>query len=140
VTLVTDDLLNAGDALLVTDPHVRWAPMGLHQKHQEDKMKTMKVIGLMMVICSMMSQAYAEPYWGSFKKEGCWAPDGQTGYRKYSSVLWGINGDWEEACAKQPADINGNHFYKPRSCRKEMFLFVAKNMWGEFAVPDTSCN
>ena len=50
--------------------------------------------------------------WGTFKNEGCArdaegvaaAGTGNTaeGYRVWSSVLWGINGDWMDACRTAP--------------------------------------
>lgn len=71
------------------------------------------------------------PLWGEFKPDDC------TGYgcRQFSSVLWDIDGDWEEACNNAPAVIRGQWFDRPtRIVNKGL------NIWGEFDVKDDTCD
>jgi hypothetical protein len=76
--------------------------------------------------------------WGSFQRDRC-TPD-KDGVRQYSSRLWDIEGSWEDACKKTPATINlGNHtfhFPAPDRCVN----MGSYGMWGEFDVPDRTCD
>jgi hypothetical protein len=73
------------------------------------------------------------PYWGDFRREGC-----VSGKRKYSSILWGATGSWEQQCRETPAYITNAEgvrgtYYASR-CDNQGF-----NMWGIFYVPESSC-
>lgn len=62
-----------------------------------------------------VAQCAAHHEWGAFKDEGCVSDlSGATasgtgvtgeGYRAWSSVLWGIQGDWMEACRIEPVHV-----------------------------------
>ncbi|KAB8029861.1 hypothetical protein [Fluviispira multicolorata] len=71
--------------------------------------------------------------WGSFSKYGCYS----RGQAKMAAILWNIpwGHDWETACAAQPAYINGYYFAHPKACRNHNGV----NMWGEWSVPDNTC-
>jgi hypothetical protein len=77
----------------------------------------------------------AAPYWGEpFRRENC-VGDGK---RKYSAILWGIDGSWERACRDTPARIRNADgvvgTYHTVACDNQAF-----NMWGIFHVPESSC-
>jgi hypothetical protein len=80
----------------------------------------------------------AAPYWGEPRRENCawW----REGYRKYTAILWGIEGgqSWEDACYSTPAYITNSEGrtgkYYATSCENKVF-----NMWGIFYVPESSC-
>ena len=84
----------------------------------------------LLTICAA-TWAYGQR-WGDFKKDTCTKP----GYRQYSAILWDVpfGGSWEKACASQSATINGQNFSHPDRCKN-----TGTNEWGEFDVPDSSC-
>lgn len=53
-----------------------------------------------------------QPGGGSFSQAECAAPS----FRKYSSRLWGIDGDWRTACEHTPAWINTVYYDHPWNC------------------------
>jgi hypothetical protein len=59
-------------------------------------------------------------HWGDFKDNGCVDLGDGRKARSYSAILWDIpsGANWEEACSKMPADINGVHFDHPTICVK----------------------
>lgn len=71
--------------------------------------------------------------WGEFQKGDKIRP----GFRKYAAILWDIpwGQSWENTCAVTPATVRGHHFSRPTRC-----INTGTNMWGEFDIPDTSCN
>ena len=77
----------------------------------------------------------AAPYWGDFRREGCYGCD-----RKYSAILWGLDwGDpWELACKQTPAWITNADGevgrYTADYCDPQLF-----NVWGVFFVGESSC-
>lgn len=80
------------------------------------------------------AEGFAAPSWGEFKKDGCTSSN--PGLRQYSSVLQGIpwGSSWERACEAAEAEVAGVYFEQPTRC-----VNSGLNMWGEFDVPDTSC-
>ena len=72
--------------------------------------------------------AYAQMNWGTpFQKDQCTKP----GFRQYSAILWGIQGDWGTACnsANAPvANINGQQFKVARCVN------TGTAEWGQFGL------
>ncbi|MCY1075836.1 membrane dipeptidase [Archangium lansingense] len=95
-------------------------------------MKMLRFAVMGWVLCCA-SPALAAPYWGTFQSDACTG----VGQRQKSSVLWGIPSgtSWETACANTGATIDGRWYARPNRCVR-----TSTNMWGEFDVPDTSCN
>lgn len=89
---------------------------------------------LFMLACLICTFAQADPYWGEFKEDDCTGIF--PGTKQYSAILWDIPSgtSWEEACENTGATINGHTFDHPARCVNTFF-----NMWGEFDVPDNSC-
>jgi hypothetical protein len=73
------------------------------------------------------------PKWGEFQKGNPVRP----GFRQYSAILWDIpwGQSWEKTCEITPATIRGHYFSRPTRC-----VNTGTNIWGEFDVPDSSCN
>ncbi len=69
--------------------------------------------------------------WGSFQANHC----SKLGKRQYSSILWNIpwGYSWEKACYETPANINGYSFPGADRCVNN------GSMWGQFDVPESSC-
>ncbi len=87
-----------------------------------------------IAILLLSSTALAAPYWGSTKADHCTS----TTRRQHSSRLWDIpwGQSWEQSCAQTPITINGHYFATPHRCVN----VGGTSMWGEWDVPDTSCN
>ncbi len=69
------------------------------------------------------------------KDDGCQSSGPYAGKRKYSSRLWNIVGvSWEEACSRMPMTIAGVTYTSPHEC-----VNTGSEMWGEWYVPDSSC-
>jgi len=77
--------------------------------------------------------AEAAMHWGDFQKDSCI----DNGVRQYSSRLWDIpiGAKWDTACKGTVATINGNTYNAPARCIDKGAL----GMWGEFNVPDQTC-
>jgi hypothetical protein len=100
-------------------------------KCEVEKVRTGHRVPLLIIALLAACPAIcAQQHWGDFATNQCTSP----GLRQYSSILWGINGSWEAACAGMPADINGRHFAKPSRC-----VNTGTAMWGQFDVPDNTC-
>ncbi len=89
-------------------------------------------VGLVFAVTLFTTNAQAAN-WGSFQDDGCVC----EGFRQYSAILWNIpwGASWEQACANQPATIDGQYFSSPTRCVNNGF-----NMWGQFEVADVSCS
>ena len=74
--------------------------------------------------------AAAAPRWGAFKTDKCMAP----GIVQKSSILYGIQGSWEDACYHAGAEIDGLWYAHPNRC-----VNTGLAMWGEFDVPAIGC-
>lgn len=63
-------------------------------------------------------------HWGDFRDDGIQDLGNGRKVRVYQAILWGIpwGHSWEDACAKQPANINGVHFDRPTACVKSSIL------------------
>ncbi|MDJ0853102.1 MAG: hypothetical protein QNK04_32440 [Myxococcota bacterium] len=59
------------------------------------------------------------------------------GQARYSAVLWDIpwGWSWENTCRQTGATIGGRSYARPNAC-----VNTGSNIWGEFLVPDASCN
>ncbi|KAI5077972.1 hypothetical protein GOP47_0007796, partial [Adiantum capillus-veneris] len=87
---------------------------------------------VMLLQLILLLHASSAANWGSFSKGSCVLP----GYRKYSSRLWNIKGDWESQCKGTSATVQGTYFSSPDKC-------VNRGLggeWGEFYVLDSGCN
>ncbi|HEV2991883.1 MAG TPA: phosphatidylserine/phosphatidylglycerophosphate/cardiolipin synthase family protein [Candidatus Angelobacter sp.] len=91
------------------------------------------IVLLSLAVSLFPTPALAAPKWGAFKKDACTRP----GFRQYSAQLqdipWGQS--WEQTCARQQADVQGQHFSSPTRCKNTGI----GGEWGEFDVPDQSC-
>ncbi|WP_445721644.1 DUF1353 domain-containing protein [Flavobacterium sp.] len=74
-----------------------------------------------------------QPYWGRYKADH----KVRNGVRQFSAILWNIpfGQSWEEWAEKTPARVRGHYFPKPTRYKSN-----GVNLWGEFDVPDTTCN
>ncbi len=63
-------------------------------------------------------------HWGDFRDDGIQELGNGRKVRVYQAILWGIpwGHSWEDACARQPANINGVHFDRPTACVKSSIL------------------
>ena len=75
------------------------------------------------------------PNWGApFQRDACRG----SGLRQFSARLWDMppGVTWEAACAGTSATVEGQFFATPTRCVNK----GAFGMWGEFDVPDATCN
>jgi len=76
-----------------------------------------------LIIVGASSPAVAA-HWGDFRDDGIQDIGNGRKVRVYQAILWDIpwGQSWEDACANQPADINGVHFDRPTACVKSSIL------------------
>ncbi|MCA9691802.1 MAG: discoidin domain-containing protein [Myxococcales bacterium] len=88
---------------------------------------------ILLAAALISSEALAAPSWGEFKADHCV----NTELRQHSAILWDIpwGQSWEETCASMSATIEGFDFAGPDAC-----VNTGLNMWGEFFVPDPTCD
>jgi len=94
--------------------------------------KLTAVVQLGALILLVAMQMAAAAHWGDFARSDCQ----RKGFRKWYSRLWDIKGDWNSACRSTPATVNNFYFPAPDNCVDKGI----GGMWGEFYVPDGSCN
>ena len=82
--------------------------------------------GITLFSCLTAETLASDPHYGDFSDGGC---DGDK--RKWSAILWDIEGDWKTACEA--------HVAKRWNRAADKCVEAGFHMWGEFFVPDKTC-